>query len=173
MDLKAERIREHLADSSRILADLTASMVYDNPALLKSLVEVSLSSGDPHAHRAARVVTICCLEFPEMLKPVSRMIISKLEGLRSYSVLRNYLKLYAEVPVNLSAREKAILMNGCFGYLTDSKVPVAVKVFSMEILNNLSAEFPDIGRELYNIVEDQYDDGTPGFKSRARKILRK
>jgi len=173
VELKAEHIIDHLGDSSRMLADITASMVYENPQLLRSLVEVALTGNDPHAHRAARVVSICSQNFPELLRPFSRLIISGLEVIQSFSVIRNLLKIYAEVPVKITGKEKATLINLCFGYLADEKAPVAVKMFSMQILNNMSDEYPEIGRELYHIIEDQYSAAKPGFKSRARKILKK
>ena len=171
--MKTEHIIDHLADSSRILADITANMVYDNPMLLKYLVEVALTGHDPHAHRAARVVSLCSQNFPELLRPYSRMIITSLELIQSFSVIRNLLKIYAEVPVKLTGKEKAILINCCFGYLADEKAPVAVKMFSMQILNNMSEEYPEIGRELLHIIADQYPVSKPGFKSRAGKILKK
>lgn len=170
--MKTEII-EHLGDSSRILADITANMVYENPGLLKYLVEVALTGNDPHAHRAARVVSLCSQNFPELFRPYSRLIITRLELIQSFSVLRNLLKIYAEVPVKLTGNQKAILINHCFGYLADEKAPVAVKMFSMQILNNMSDEYPDIGRELFHILADQYPSSKPGFKSRAGKIMKK
>jgi hypothetical protein len=170
---KSGTIADHLVDSSRLLADITASMVYENNHLLKPLVEVALTGNDPYAHRAARVVCLCSQRFPVLLRPYSRQIISRLELIQSFSVIRNLLKIYAEVPVKITGKEKAILINLCFGYLADEKAPVAVKMFSMQILNNMSNEYPEIGRELVQIIGDQYPASKPGFRSRAGKILKK
>ena len=60
----------------------------------------------------------------------------------------------------------------CFGFLSDPAEPVAVKVFSMSVLYNLTHEIPELGRELKILIEDQFPYGSPGFKSRGGKILK-
>jgi len=48
---------------------------------------------------------------------------------------------------------------------------VAVQVFSMQILYNLSGELPEIGEELYRILEEKIPDASAGYRSRARRII--
>jgi hypothetical protein len=168
-----EQVKQHLGDTSRALADLTANMVYDNPKLLRNLVELALTGIDPHAHRASRVVCICCEHFPELFKPYSALIINMLKKIPSKSVLRNFLKIYAEVPMKITNKGKLVLLNQCFDFLTLPDFPVAVKVFSMQILYNLSREMPEIGLELYNLLEDQLPFSSPGYASRAKRIMKK
>jgi hypothetical protein len=164
--------RRLLADSSKKLADLTASMVYDNPSLLKLLIEVSWLDQDPWSQRASRVVSICCCRYPEMFQPQSSTIISRLKKVHVESVIRNFLKILAEVTVMLKDRNKTQLLNLCFDYLTGN-YSVAVKVYSMQILYNLSLEIPEIAVELSNILEESLPDASPGYRSRGEKILRK
>jgi hypothetical protein len=161
-----------LADSSRKLADLTASMVYDNPKLLKLLIEVSWLDEDPWSQRASRVVSICCNRFPEMFQPHCASIIKRLKKVHVESVIRNFLKILAEIPVTLKDRDTTQLLNLCFDYLTGNYT-VAVKVYSMQILYNLSLEIPEIGVELCHILEEGLPDASPGYRSRSEKILRK
>jgi hypothetical protein len=168
----AEMIMQQLSDSSRALIDLTANMVYDEPSLLKPLIEVSWLNQDPWSNRASRVVSICCCRFPELLKPYASSIIQKFTTLSSEGVIRNYLKIFVEVPIKLSNKHKSILLNSCFDYLSKSYA-VSIKVYSMEILCNLSDEIPDIKRELYNLIEEQLPESSAGFKSRGEKILKK
>jgi hypothetical protein len=167
-----EMIREHLSDSSRALVDLTANMVYEEPLLLKSLIEVSQLDHDPWSNRSSRVVSVCCCRFPELMTPYISSIIKKLAVLSSEGVIRNYLKIFAEVPVKLNNRNKSILLNLCFDYLLNAYA-VAIKVYSMEILCNLSDEMPEIKRELYHVIEEQLPESSPGYKSRGEKILKK
>jgi hypothetical protein len=167
-----EIIMKQLPDSSRALVDLTANMVYDEPSLLKPLIEVSWLNQDPWSNRASRVVSVCCCRYPELLKPYPASIIQKFTTLNSEGVIRNYLKIFAEVPVKLTDKYKSILLNLCFDYLTKSYA-VAIKVYSMEILYNLSDEIPDIKGELYNLIEEQLPESSPGFRSRGGKILKR
>jgi hypothetical protein len=63
-------------------------------------------------------------------------------------------------------------MSKCFEYITSENETVAVKVFSMTILANLSKVYPEIKPELKLILEEHWDQKTAGFKSRAKKILK-
>jgi hypothetical protein len=90
----------------------------------------------------------------------------------SEGVIRNFLKIFAEVAIKLSNKNKSILLNLCFDYLSKS-YSVAVKVYSMEILFRLSDEIPEIKRELFNLIDEQLPESSPGFRSRGEKILRK
>ena len=169
--ITTDQVREHLADSSRALADLTANMVYDEPELFGVLMELALTGEKLYAQRASRVVEICSSRFPELMKPYCSRVIRELKNLKDEGALRNLLKIIAEVPLRLSGREKSILVNLCFDYLVSGKFPVAIRVYSMQILFNLSKEIPEIGDELARILEDQLPDETPGYRSRANKIL--
>ena len=166
-----EQARKQLGDSSRALSLLTASMVYDEPSLFGVFVELSLMDEKFYAERASRVVSICSHSFPEMFRPYCAGIISELKNLRSEDAIRNLLKTLAEVPVKLSKKDKSVLLNLCFDYLVSKAYPVAVHVFSMQILYNLSREIPEIGEELRCILEERIPDSSAGYRSRARRIL--
>ena len=60
----------------------------------------------------------------------------------------------------------------CFNYLASVKEPVAVKVFSMTVLYNLTRDLPDLAKELRFLIEEQYPLGSAGFKARGRKVLK-
>jgi len=167
-----ENVKQHLADSSKALADLTANMVYDEPSLLNPLIEVAWLDQEPISQRASRVVSICCCRFPELLKPYVSSIVENLKELKSEGPIRNFLKIFAEVPVKLTNRNKSILLNLCFDYLSKA-CAVSLKVYSMEILFKLSEDIPEIRRELYHLIEEQVPESSAGFKSRGNKILKK
>ena len=167
-----EYIKQQLFDSSRILADLTADMVYDNPDLLKLLLEVSWMDEVPWCQRASRVFAICCCRFPELVKPYASSIISKLGNQKSESVRRNLLKIFTEINIKLSQRDKSKLLNLCFDYLT-GPYSIGVQVYSMDILYKLSLDYPEIQRELFEIIENMLPGASVGFKSRGKKILDK
>jgi len=172
MQYTPEQLIQHLSDSGRKLADLTANMVYDDPELLKNLIKLMWLDKDPWSNRASRVVSICCCNFPEMVQPYAAGIVTKLGRVRSEGVIRNMLKIFAEVPVKLSEKSQSVLMNLCFDYLFGNP-PVAIKVYSMEVLYSISRNYPDLLRELYEVIDSQLSEGSAGFKSRGNKILKR
>jgi hypothetical protein len=64
-------------------------------------------------------------------------------------------------------------MNTCFEFLQSAETPIAVKAFSLTILGNLAAEYPEIRGELKLIIEEQWEHATPAIRSRAKRILKK
>jgi hypothetical protein len=50
---------------------------------------------------------------------------------------------------------------------------IAVKAFSLTILENLCKTYPEILPEIKTIIEARWEEETPAFRSRAGKILRK
>ncbi len=170
--ISLQKVREHLGDSSKNLAELTANMVTENPELIEPLLEISFTGSEPWSQRASRVVSICFCRFPEMLKPHVSRIINHLGKLESDGPLRNFLKIFSEVPLNLSNRNKSMLLNQCFDYLAGN-YSIAVKAYSMDVLYHLSTEIPEIKNELFVLIETQIPEFSAGLKSRGKKILKK
>ncbi len=166
-----DQARMQLGDSSRALSLLTASMVYEEPSLFSILIELALQDEKHYAERATRVICICSHSFPELFKPHCSRVIASLKNLTSEGAMRNFLKTLAEVPVKLTKKDKSILLNQCFDYLVSNDFPIAVQVFSMQILYNLSEEIPEIGEELCRILEEKMPDASAGYRSRARRII--
>ncbi|HKH61767.1 MAG TPA: hypothetical protein VKA49_13090, partial [Flavitalea sp.] len=65
------------------------------------------------------------------------------------------------------------IMTICFEFVSDINTPIAVKAFSLTVLDNLSKDYPEIAAELKLIIEERWEHETAAFQSRAKKILRK
>lgn len=55
--------------------------------------------------------------------------------------------------------------------MMNKKEAVAIRVFSMQIVANLSQKYLEIRNELKVIIEDELPYAKPAFVSRGRKIL--
>jgi hypothetical protein len=67
-----------------------------------------------------------------------------------------------------------VVMNSCFDFLADPQETIAVRCFSMSVLDNLSKIYPEIRQELVAILEDGLaNEATAGFRARAKKILKR
>ncbi len=172
-EITINKLKDQLADSSRALADITANIVYENPELFGCLKDLVLSEESPYAQRAARVMAICSLQYPELFVPFRQEIAGKITRIQNEGVIRNLLMIYAEMPLAFTTKEKTVLMNLCFDFLISQAAAVSIKVYSMEILYKMVTEIPDIGKELYGIIENQMPFSSAGFKSRGKKILKK
>jgi dihydroorotase len=87
------------------------------------------------------------------------------------AVKRNVVRTlqYVDIPETLHGE----VMNTCFDLLADPSETVAVRVFSMTVLDRLSAQYPEIRQELKVIIEDVLEQGcTAAFRARARIVLK-
>jgi hypothetical protein len=88
----------------------------------------------------------------------------------SDAVKRNMLAIIQEFAVPEALEGK--LLDFCFTVLNDASEPVAIKVFSMNVIYNLTRKYPELQHELADSIQMQLPYGTPGFKNRGEKILK-
>jgi hypothetical protein len=108
---------------------------------------------------------------PELISPYFKPLLDNLDkkGLH-VAVVRNTVRLLQDV--DIPEKYHGRVMNQCFAYVAAPETPIAVKAFSLTVLENLSKKYPDILPELKLLIEEQWDQAPPAFRSRARKILR-
>jgi hypothetical protein len=86
------------------------------------------------------------------------------------SVKRNTVRLLQHISIPKQFHGE--IMSICFNFISDPQEKVAVKAFSLSILQNLCRQYPEIRQEIKTIIEDRWDYETAAFRSRARKILK-
>lgn len=85
-------------------------------------------------------------------------------------MIRNTVRLLQDVEI--PRRYHGHVMSVCFEFIQRPETPIAVKAFSLTILGDLAAGYPDIRGELKLIIEEQWEQATPAFRSRAKKVLK-
>ncbi len=160
-----------LKEHTKAMSDRVSGYVGKNPTRFKELVEVFLKGPYRITQRAVWPMGDCIKNHPDLIKPHLKQIIKKLEtqGIH-HSVKRNVVRLlqFIDVPKSLQGTVATI----CFEFLSNPKEPIAIRVFSMTVLANLSHQYPAIIPELKLMIEDQLPHQTAGFKNRAKKILK-
>lgn len=86
------------------------------------------------------------------------------------AVYRNTLKIFEGMKVIPEEVEEA-LTDICFTLLDTSHTPIAVKVFSMTILEKITKKYPELSGELEMLIRNQLPYSSAGFQSRGKKIL--
>ena len=141
------------------------------PIRFKELVEVFLNGPYRTTQRAAWPLSICVEKWPYLIDPHLKRILNSLQKPDIHdAVKRNTMRLLQFIVI--PKRYHGSVANLCFHYLQDPKVAVAIRVFSMTVLLNISQDEPDIKKELKLILEDHLPFGTAAFKSRGTKVLR-
>ena len=167
MNLLQTVLRGH----SKAMCNQVVAYVGDNPGRFRDLVELFLKGPYRVTQRAAWPLSYSVKEHPQLIKPHLKRIVQFLKsGERSDSAKRNILRLlqFIEIPVSL----QGAVSSACYGFLTSGKEPVAIRVFAMTVLGIIAKVQSDMQKELCIIIEDQLPYATPGFASRARKVMR-
>lgn len=136
------------------------------------LMEIFFDGNTRKNQYAAGLMIHCIDEWDYLLNPYLEKLILNLQndGLHD-AIKRNTVRVLqnAEIPENLHG----ITANICFKYLQNPSEAIAIKVFSMTIIHNLTKDYPELKEELKFILEEQMPFQSAGFRSRAGKILMK
>jgi hypothetical protein len=124
------------------------------------------------SQRAAWSVSWAARKNLAMIHPHIKDLVSVLHKKNIHdAVIRNSVRVLQEVEI--PEKFHGQVMDACFQFLEKPSTPVAIKVFSLTTLFNLSKKYPEIKPELKLIIDDSWEHETAAFRSRAGKILSK
>ncbi|HEV3412097.1 MAG TPA: hypothetical protein VG101_06445 [Puia sp.] len=159
------------AEHSKKQTDRIVAWVGGDKERFKALIELFLKGEYRITQRAAWPLSYCVRAYPELIGPYYRQLLDNLGRKDIHvAVIRNTVRLLQDVII--PKRWHGRVMSICFDFVADVQTPIAVKAFSLTILSHLSADYPEIRGELKLIIEEQWEQSTPAFRSRAKKILK-
>jgi len=134
------------------------------------LFNLFLNSEDLVIQRAAWPISYCVIDHPDLIKKYFKQLIAQLKkpGLH-VAVRRNIVRLLQHIEI--PSKYHGEIMDICFKFIATHDEAVAVKAFSITILQKLSSRYPQIRQELELIIQERWDYETNAFKSRAGKLL--
>jgi len=121
--------------------------------------------------RAAWPLSYIGQNHPELLTPYYPLFINLLKQENKHNAInRNVLRALqnAQIPEDY----QGAILDICFQLLNSPKEPIAVKIFSMSLIENLAKLYPEIIPELKMSIEALLPNSSAGVKSRGNKILR-
>lgn len=167
MDLQEELLKEH----SKRQAEKIIKYVGNDHLRFGMLVNVFLAGPYRVTQRAGWPLSGIVEQYPDLAKPHLPDLLKHLgkPGIHD-SVKRNTIRLlqHVDIPKKLHGKVADI----CFSYLTNHEEPIAVRVFSMSVLERIARENPELKRELQIIIEDHLPFASAAYLSRARKVLK-
>lgn len=158
-------------DSSRLVGEIVTEAVGNNLQHFKEVMDIALNDIPKISSRAGRVVLLCSIKYPDLLISVLDEVIGKIPELKNHGALRTLLKVLTTIDIS-DHKHLSILLENCFKFLTDNDYPVAIKIYSMEILFRICTIEPDLKYELISVIEDQVPKNSNSFKAKARHILK-
>lgn len=168
MNIRQALLEEHSKQQAQAIA------AYIGKDTQRFGVLMSLFTGTEYRviQRSAWVLSYVIRKYPSLLTPYLAQTIDLLTtpGLPT-AVPRNILRVLQDIdiPEDLHGR----LMDVCFRFIADPETPIAIKAFSLTVLDNLSGTYPEIRGELITTIQERLPYETAAFKSRAKKVLAK
>jgi len=166
VDIRAALIAEH----SKTQTMAVVSYIGNDPARFAELIKLFLGPVYRLSQRAAWPLSYCIERHPELVKPYFNVLIKQLERADAHvAVRRNVVRLFqfVEIPKRYEGR----VFDACYNLLADPAEPVAVRVFAMTVAANLAKNEPELLNELRLLAAKYPQAATPGFRSRARRVL--
>ncbi len=156
-------------DSSKANLDFVVELVGNDITKFKKLMDLALNASPIVAMRAAHVAERISRANTEMITPYIDIILSQFFSFKHQGQKRAFTKAFSRL--HFTEDQLGRVVDICFNCIDNPKESIAVQAFSMEILFNTSLKIPELRNELQLILEERMDEGSPGWKSRARNYL--
>lgn len=168
MKLRDQILKEHTKENCLCIVE----WVGDDLKKFDELFHLFLHDEYRVVQRAAWPLSICVTQHPHFINGKFGKILNHLKkpGIHD-SVKRNTVRFLEHIP--LPEKYEGAIMDICFSYVASPREPVAVKAFSLGVLEKLAIKYPEILPELKLIIEDQLPHQSAAFKGRAKKLLQK
>ncbi|MEZ4886078.1 MAG: hypothetical protein R3E32_15190 [Chitinophagales bacterium] len=167
MDIRTTLLQKHSKANTMQIVDF----IGDDQTRFDELMELLLNGEPLVVQRAAWAVGHCGVTYPRLIHKHFQSMIDKLKQPNIHdAVKRNTVRVwqFVEIPEEFMGSIASI----CFDYLADVKQAVAIKIFSMTVLLNITQKVPELKNELRLLIEEQMPYGSAGFRSRGRKTLK-
>lgn len=152
--------------------ELLIPEMVNNHEHLPVLMDLALYSSHPKSWRAAWIADKIHDNNPELFVPYLEKIIIRLKKESSGSKKRQFLKLLSLHP--LPEKHHSFLLEYCISCFTSAKEPISVRVYSLQVLYNISEIEPEFKPELFYLIEHEINyHPTPGILSRGKKLAMK
>jgi hypothetical protein len=171
-------------DASKKSRQQFADQIFKHPENLTQLLAIAFSVDQNEHIRAAWVLEIVCDKALNLLIPHLDVFTKKIRQLTEHSAKRPMAKIcemvardYYSNPLSafcntLTHTHKKAITEVCFDWLINEE-KTAVKAFAMNTLFLIGMEFTWIHTELQFVLEKHYSNESPGYKARARHIIKK
>ena len=160
-----------LAEHSKAYCNKIVKWVGHSQKRFDQLFNLFLNSEYRVTQRAAWPISYCVIDHPTFIVKHFAQLVKNLHkpGIHD-SVKRNTVRLLQHITIPQKFHGE--IMDICFRYVSSPNEPVAIKAFSLSILQNLSEQYPEIKNEIKLIIEERWPHETAAFKARARKFLK-
>lgn len=160
-----------LAEHSIAQTSLIVKYIGKDKVRFNKLFDLFLGGEYRVGQRASWAISHSVEAHPELLETMHYQHLHKaLDAPAHISVRRNILRFlqFVDIPEQWQGH----IYDRAMHYFMRSKEPVAVRVFSMQLLYDIGSQIPELNSELIELLNDIKDHDRAGIRSRARRLLK-
>jgi hypothetical protein len=167
MNIKEALLKEH----SKTQMQKIVAYVGNDKKRFAELITLMLTAEYRIAQRAAWPVSYCIEANKDLIKPWFAKMIQKLQEQNIHDAIkRNTLRVldFVDIPEKYCGT----LYDISYAFLHDLKEPIAIRVFALSVLTNISKKYPELKTEVIHNAESLLHCGIPALESRSRIVLK-
>ena len=171
-DLTGYIRQEILRNHSKEQKDLLVNWIGTDDDRLRAFLEVYFCGDPVIGQRAAYVMGWLGKEHQQILQEYYPRMIEELDNKKLHPArARNVLRLFETVDIPADIRME--LLDHCFAFLHDPKLPDAIRAFAITVLGRIVEPYPELQQEIGMVLREHMPESRPSFKVRARDFLKK
>jgi hypothetical protein len=159
--------------SERAVADMAVKAIEDIPESFRDVLDLCFLEKYPLSMRASRVAQLYCEKYPEAIYPYLDEAIDKTIRSQIGGVRRNFLKIFGEFIEIERISNPGTLLDTCFEWLLDARLPPAIRIHSMGVIYKLGMKEPGLFHELKETIGIMMEEGEPSLKNFGAKMIKK
>lgn len=158
--------------ASRANSYQVVAMVGKDYKLYKELIRLIVSYECPVSEKAAWAMNHCYEDGVGFFEDYfEEMTLVLADSKYSDSVKRNIVRIFQFI--DIPQKHQASIIDSCFTLVTNKKTAIAVKAFSLGVLEKMTKLYPELKNELRAVIEDLLPKASSGLKNRCQHILRR
>lgn len=152
--------------------EAVAKYACTNKTCFNELMQCFLCNDNRLAQMASWSVSYAARLNPTLIQPYIKNLAEQLQRKDVHeAIIRNSIRILQDIEI--PEEQHGTVMNSCFELIEKPTTPAAIKAFSLTTLYNLTKVYPEIKQELKLLIETLWNNESPAFKSRGKKILKK
>lgn len=120
--------------------------------------------------RSSVIVEIISKKNPELITPFIGKMVAVFHQPKHHTQVRNVLRVFQHIA--LPEKYEGEVYEICFQFICSPQVPVAIRAFSITVCYHISTKYTALQNELIQIINSSLENAKPGFKSRAKIVLK-
>lgn len=158
-------------EHSKNQKDLITAEIIGGKIEIEELIQIIESDFGIYSQRGAYVITGIQDQKPELLAPFIHRLFSAASQKRHQSIPRATFRYLASIGIPEDIEGE--VLEHAFSIFKKKSTPIAIKAHLMCIMTNLAYKYPELKTEVQSCILVQLPEGSAGYKSRAKKELKK